>query len=79
MENAVLAFNAVSRKEECERLRADKIEVEREVTRLKAATQLDPSKSDLSGHPQYQRVSASFIPLSEMGRIDRSREGSMSR
>lgn len=40
-----------------ERSRAEKAEAERALTQLKASTELDPQRSDLSGHPQFQRVS----------------------
>lgn len=40
-----------------ERSRAEKAESERALTQLKASTELDPKRSDLSGHPQFQRVS----------------------
>lgn len=56
------------RKDECERVRLEKAEAERELTRVKSMTTLDPSKSDLSGHPQFQRVrlspcSSCLLPL----------------
>lgn len=44
-----------------ERSRAEKAEAERALTQLKASTELDPQRSDLSGHPQFQRVSFLFM------------------
>lgn len=41
-----------------ERLRSEKLGTQQEITRLKATTQLDSSKTDLSTHPQFQRVCA---------------------
>lgn len=40
-----------------ERCRAEKAEAEKELTQFKASTELDTQRSDLSGHPQFQRVS----------------------
>lgn len=37
-----------------------KAEAERELTQLKASTELDTQRSDLSGHPQFQRVRGSM-------------------
>lgn len=39
-----------------ERWRTEKTETERELTQLKASTELETKKADLSGHPQFQRV-----------------------
>lgn len=45
------------RLKEMERCRTEKAEAEKELTQLKASTELDTQRSDLSGHPQFQRVS----------------------
>ena len=44
------------RLKEMERCRAEKSEAVKELTNFKARTALDPQRSDLSGHPQFQRV-----------------------
>lgn len=41
-----------------DRCRAEKSEAVNELTSYKARTALDPQRSDLSGHPQFQRVRA---------------------
>lgn len=46
-----------------ERCRVDKAETERELTAFKAKTELDTQRSDLSGHPQFQRVSLSRLSV----------------
>ncbi|CAM9532499.1 unnamed protein product [Ectocarpus sp. 12 AP-2014] len=64
---------AETRLKEMERWRTEKTEAERELTQFKASTELETKKADLSGHPQFQRLSTQLEAEQDMLKLEKAR------
>eukprot|EP00903_Cladosiphon_okamuranus_P010342 g9785.t1 len=64
---------AESRLKDMERCRAEKSEAVNDLTTFKARTALDPEKSDLSGHPVFQRLSTQLEAEQDMLKLEKAR------
>ncbi|CAM9105718.1 unnamed protein product, partial [Laminaria digitata] len=62
-----------TRQKEVERCRAAKAEAERDLTNFKASTELDTQRSDLSGHPQFQRLTNQLDAEQDMLKLEKAR------
>lgn len=62
-----------TRQKEIERCRAAKAEAERDLTKFKASTELETQRSDLSGHPQFQRLSTQLEAEQDMLKLEKAR------
>ncbi|CAM9257531.1 unnamed protein product [Ascophyllum nodosum] len=62
-----------TRQKEIERCRAEKEEAEIQVTEMKATTLLDTGRADLSGHPQFQRLSSRLEAEQGMLKLEKTR------